>query len=70
MEALGWLDTTTPLVPWINGRKLVNVVPGTGTVLSSLSQYQSVEAAYRDHAHVHPRRQANSSRSAFNSPFA
>ena len=37
MVALGWLDTTTPLVPWINGRRLVRVVPGTGTALSSVS---------------------------------
>ena len=30
MEALGWLETTTPLTPWIWGRKLLRVVPGTG----------------------------------------
>src|SRR5438128_9467940 len=37
MAAAGWLATTTPLVPWISGRKLVSVVPGTGTMTSFIS---------------------------------
>src|SRR5262245_16665580 len=34
IAALGWLATTTPLVPWINGRKLVNVVPAMAMLIS------------------------------------
>src|SRR5205823_11258051 len=34
MAAAGWLETTTPFVPWMRGRKLVKVVPGTGTMTS------------------------------------
>ena len=30
MAALGWLATTIPLTPCINGRKLVSMVPFTG----------------------------------------
>src|SRR5262249_22117924 len=34
IAATGWLETTTPFVPWMRGRKLVKVVPGTVTMTS------------------------------------
>src|SRR5262249_6824375 len=58
MAAAGWLETTTPLVPWMRGRKLVRVVPGTGTMTSFATLVQVLSSVAWHHARAAGRRQA------------